>query len=148
MGWGLCNLTPFETTSGNKQIKSQTSIGHVWSKPFAPGLAQVFHRPGGPSWGYMRTLALVSGSRSPTRPPHTSTDEARRMGMDLVMPTREPKIRFPNTAASLHKALQNPKPVPLTQREREGRGVRKYFSDLQEFYMYVCVFVHACCVCR
>lgn len=63
--------------------------------------------------GYMRTFARVSGKRSPTRPPPTSTDEARRMGMALVMPTREPKIRFPSTAASLHRALQNPKPVPL-----------------------------------
>lgn len=61
----------------------------------------------------MRTFDLVSGSRSATRPPPTSTDEAMRMGMDFVMPTREPKIRFPKTAASLQRALQNPKPVPL-----------------------------------
>lgn len=61
----------------------------------------------------MRTFDLVSGSRNPTRPPPTSTEEARRMGMALVMPTKEPKIRFPITAASLHKALQKPNPVPL-----------------------------------
>lgn len=61
----------------------------------------------------MRTLARVSGSRSPTRPPATNTDDASRMGMALVMPTSEPKIRLPSTAASLHKALQKPKPVPL-----------------------------------
>lgn len=42
-----------------------------------------------------------------------------RMGMAFVMPTREPKIRFPNTAASLHRALQNPKPVPLGRRNQE-----------------------------
>lgn len=69
----------------------------------------------------MRTFALVSGNRSPTRPPPTSTDEAMRMGMAFVMPTREPKIRFPKTAASLHRALQNPKPVPLG-REKSGTG--------------------------
>lgn len=61
----------------------------------------------------MRTFAMVSGNRSATRPPPTSTDEANRMGMALVMPTRDPKIRFPNAAESLHRALQNPKPVPL-----------------------------------
>lgn len=55
----------------------------------------------------------MSGSRSPTRPPATNTDDASRMGMALVMPTSEPKIRLPSTAASLHKALQKPKPVPL-----------------------------------
>lgn len=64
----------------------------------------------------MSTLARVSGSRSPTRPPQTSTDDASRMGIALVMPTREPKIRFPNTAASLQMALQKPKPVPLQTR--------------------------------
>lgn len=67
----------------------------------------------------MRTLARVSGSRSPTRPPPTSTDDASRMGIALVMPTSEPKIRLPSTAASLHKALQKPKPVPL---EMTARG--------------------------
>lgn len=64
----------------------------------------------------MRTFDLVSGSRNPTRPPPTSTEEARRMGMALVMPTKDPKIRFPITAASLHKALQKPNPVPLKMR--------------------------------
>lgn len=67
----------------------------------------------------MRTLARVSGSRSPTRPPPTNTDDASRMGIALVMPTSEPKIRLPSTAASLHKALQKPKPVPL---EMSGGG--------------------------
>lgn len=62
---------------------------------------------------YMRTLARVSGSRRPTKPPPTNTDDASRMGMALVMPTSDPKIRLPSTAASLHKALQKPKPVPL-----------------------------------
>lgn len=65
----------------------------------------------------MRTLARVSGSRSPTRPPPTNTDDASRMGIALVMPTSEPKIRLPSTAASLHKALQKPKPVPLEMTE-------------------------------
>jgi len=45
-----------------------------------------------------------------------------RMGMALVMPTREPKIRLPRTAASLHRALQNPKPVPLVSETSGGRG--------------------------
>lgn len=68
---------------------------------------------------YMSTLARVSGSRSPTRPPPTNTEDASRMGIALVMPTNEPKIRLPSTAASLHKALQKPKPVPL---EMTGGG--------------------------
>lgn len=67
----------------------------------------------------MRTLARVSGSRSPTRPPPTNTDDASRMGIALVMPTSEPKIRLPSTAANLHKALQKPKPVPLKMTARE-----------------------------
>ena len=67
--------------------------------------------------GYMSTFARVSGSLRATRPPPTRTDEAMRMGMALVMPTREPNIRFPITAASLHRALQKPNPVPL-----EGGG--------------------------
>lgn len=62
---------------------------------------------------YMRTLARVSGSRRPTKPPPTNTEDASRMGMAFVMPTSDPKIRLPSTAASLHKALQKPKPVPL-----------------------------------
>jgi len=70
----------------------------------------------------MRTLARVSGSRSPTNPPATSTDEAIRMGIALVMPTREPKIRLPSTAASLHMALQKPKPVPLKTRGHKGES--------------------------
>lgn len=69
---------------------------------------------------YMRTLARVSGSRSPTSPPPTNTDDAIRMGIALVMPTSEPKIKLPSTAASLHMALQKPKPVPLETR-RQGR---------------------------
>lgn len=90
----------------------------------------------------MRTLALVSGSRSPTRPPHTSTDEARRMGMALVMPTSDPKIMFPNTAANLHRALQNPKPVPLREKERERdrNKLQMQFSDLKGFVsIFVCL---------
>lgn len=69
---------------------------------------------------YMRTLARVSGSRSPTRPPQTNTDDASRMGIALVIPTSEPKIRLPSTAASLHMALQKPKPVPLETRRDTG----------------------------
>lgn len=68
---------------------------------------------------YMRTLARVSGSRSPTSPPPTNTDDAIRMGIALVMPTNEPKIRLPITAASLHMALQKPKPVPLKTRKTQ-----------------------------
>lgn len=70
--------------------------------------------------GHMRTLERVSGSRSPMRPPPTSTPDARRIGTALVMPTSEPKIRLPNTAASLHMALQNPKPVPLWEKGNMG----------------------------
>ena len=100
-----------------------------WVKPFArchssPG---VFC-----GLGYMSTLFLVSGNRSPTRPPQTSTEEAIRMGMALVMPTREPKNTFPITAASLHRALQKPKPVHLkrenereSDRDRERERVRE-----------------------
>lgn len=78
---------------------------------------------------YMRTLARVSGSRSPTSPPPTNTDDASRMGMALVMPTREPKIRLPSTAASLHIALQKPNPVPLQTKRRRGLQMySKYVS--------------------
>lgn len=73
---------------------------------------------------YIKTLPRVSGSRSPTRPPPTSTADASRMGMVFVMPTREPKIRFPSTAASLHMALQNPKPVPLEKKRRAEERVK------------------------
>lgn len=69
----------------------------------------------------MRTLARVSGSRSPTSPPPTSTADASKMGIALVMPTREPKIRLPNTAASLQMALQKPKPVPLKQKTNRNK---------------------------
>lgn len=68
---------------------------------------------------------MVSGNRRPTRPPPTSTDEAMRMGMAFVMPTRDPKIRFPSTADSLHRALQKPKPVPLQDDTATGgKGVK------------------------
>lgn len=66
----------------------------------------------------MRTLERVSGSRRPTRPPQTSTDDASRIGMDLEMPTKDPNMRFPMTAANLHMALQKPNPVPLQQKKR------------------------------
>lgn len=62
---------------------------------------------------------MVSGNRRLTRPPPTSTDEAIRMGIAFVMPTRDPKIRFPSTADSLHRALQNPKPVPLRDKNKD-----------------------------
>lgn len=84
----------------------------------------------------MRTLARVSGSRSPTSPPPTNTDDASRMGIALVMPTSEPKIRLPSTAASLHMALQKPKPVPLknkrkTQRRQSDKRIKpsSYSAD-------------------
>lgn len=83
----------------------------------------------------MRTLARVSGSRSPTNPPPTSTDDASRMGMALVMPTSEPKIRLPSTAASLHMALQKPKPVPL---KTKGHAKHRAESDM---YVYVWHFI-------
>lgn len=69
---------------------------------------------------HMRTWVRVSGRRSPTSPPHTSTVEANRMGKALVMPTREPKVRFPSTAATLHNAFRKPKPVVL-QGEDTGK---------------------------
>lgn len=107
-------------------------LGYAWTKQFdlltqqSPGSlsdSPRFHHGVMPvderhaCWCYMRTFDLVSGNLSATRPPPTSTDEAMRMGMALVIPTREPKIRFPRTAASLHRALQNPKPVPLWREE-------------------------------
>lgn len=57
----------------------------------------------------------MSGSRSPTKPPATKTVEAKRMGIDLVMTTREPNIKFPKTAAALHSAFKKPKPVALKE---------------------------------
>lgn len=78
----------------------------------------------------MRTLARVSGSRRPTRPPQTNTEDASRMGMALVIPTSEPKIRLPSTAASLHMALQKPKPVPLEAKRDTG-------SDLDDVRMFI-----------
>lgn len=68
---------------------------------------------------YISTWVLVSGSRSPTKPPHTRTEEAKRIGIDLVMITKEPNIRFPRTAAALHSAFKKPKPVALKGRERK-----------------------------
>lgn len=81
-------------------------------------------------WRYMRTFARVSGNRSATSPPPTSTDEAMRMGMAFVMPTREPKIRFPRTAASLQRALQKPKPVPLKRKTPERGNEQPLFICL------------------
>lgn len=69
---------------------------------------------------YINTWVLVSGSRSPTRPPHTRTVEARRIGIALVIPTREPNIKFPSTAAALHSAFKNPKPVALEEKTQES----------------------------
>lgn len=87
---------------------------------------------------YMRTFAMVSGNRSATRPPPTSTDEANRMGMALVMPTRDPKIRFPNTADSLHRALQNPNPVPLGQKTRNvNMAKRVKYTDCFSTFMSI-----------
>lgn len=83
----------------------------------------------------MRTFAMVSGNRSATRPPPTSTDEASRMGMALVMPTRDPKIRFPNAADSLHRALQNPKPVPLGRKTRRTLAGKNYPSIMLSFFL-------------
>lgn len=62
---------------------------------------------------HIRTWVLVSGRRSPTSPPHTSTVEARRIGIALVMLTKEPNIKFPRTAAALQSAFKKPKPVAL-----------------------------------
>lgn len=110
--------------------------------------------------GYIRTLDLVSGSRSPTRPPPTSTEEARRMGMALVMPTKEPKIRFPSTAANLHKALQKPNPVPLKLEILHKKRVEKtgisdltlIFNELWEAFLdvlaYLCMHTFLPSVCR
>lgn len=84
----------------------------------------------------MRTLARVSGRRSPTRPPQTSTDDASRMGIALVMPTSEPKIRLPSTAASLHKALQKPKPVPLEMTARENTAVTQRHSFVPRWEIF------------
>ena len=76
---------------------------------------------------YIRTWVRVSGRRNPTSPPHTSTVEASRMGIALVMLTREPNIKFPRTAAALHSAFKKPKPVAL-QRTRDMDKVEKASS--------------------
>lgn len=84
---------------------------------------------------------MVSGNRSATRPPPTSTDEAMRMGIAFVMPTRDPKIRFPNTADSLHRALQNPKPVPLWREKMEKRWkICLRFTKSALCFICTCVF--------
>lgn len=107
-------------------------LSYIWTKPFAllvycslDFLLDSSTSRWASCWCYMRTFALVSGNRRATRPPPTSTDEAMRMGMAFVIPTREPKIRFPKTAASLHRALQNPKPVPLGGEKSQGQGGKK-----------------------
>lgn len=63
----------------------------------------------------------MSGRRNPTSPPHTSTVEASRMGIALVMLTKEPNIRFPRTAAALQSAFKKPKPVALQEKETQTR---------------------------
>lgn len=73
---------------------------------------------------YIRTWVRVSGRRNPTSPPHTSTVEASRMGIALVMLTKEPNIRFPRTAAALQSAFKKPKPVALQEKET-WTGFRK-----------------------
>lgn len=70
-----------------------------------------------PISNYISTWLLVSGSRSPTKPPHTKTVEANRIGIDLAMTTKEPNIKFPRTAAALESAFKKPKPVALKERK-------------------------------
>lgn len=70
---------------------------------------------------HIRTWVLVSGRRSPTSPPHTSTVEASRIGIALVMLTKEPNIKFPRTAAALQSAFKKPKPVALQGTETQTR---------------------------
>lgn len=79
---------------------------------------------------YIRTWVRVSGRRKPTSPPHTSTVEASRIGIDLVKLTREPNIKFPRTAAALHRAFKKPKPVALQGEETQGK-VDKATSQMQ-----------------
>jgi hypothetical protein len=43
------------------------------------------------------------------------------MGMALVMLTKEPKIKFPRTAAALQRAFKKPKPVALQGTETQSR---------------------------
>lgn len=73
----------------------------------------------------------MSGSRSPTRPPHTRTVEARRIGIALVIPTREPNIKFPSTAAALHSAFKKPKLVAL--KEKKNRINLSVYVRLKAF---------------
>lgn len=80
---------------------------------------------------YINTCVLVSGSRSPTRPPHTRTVEARRIGIALVIPTREPNIKFPSTAAALHSAFKKPKLVAL--KEKKNRINLSVYVRLKAF---------------
>lgn len=113
--------------NASERVACYPALSNVRTKPLVH-LGQTLPRPSFfensfyqcmAGYFYIRTFAMVSGNRSATRPPPTSTDEANRMGMALVMPTREPKIRFPNAAESLHRALQNPKPVPLGKENKE-----------------------------
>lgn len=92
---------------------------------------------------HMRTLVRVSGRRSPTSPPPTSTDDASRMGMALVMPTSEPKIRLPSTAASLHMALQKPKPVPLKTEKTENISGRTQYNHMKTQTDVSCGYLHS-----
>lgn len=94
---------------------------------------------GGPAHGgtrwllllHIRTWVRVSGRRNPTSPPHTSTVEASRMGIALVMLTKEPNIRFPRTAAALQSAFKKPKPVALQEKETWRTRIRKRHAGAQ-----------------
>lgn len=102
-------------------------LGHLSIHKNSEALSQAIRRTHGgerKEWllsRHIRTWVRVSGRRSPTSPPHTSTVEASRMGIALVMLTREPNIKFPRTAAALQSAFKKPKPVALQGIENQIR---------------------------
>lgn len=60
-----------------------------------------------------RIFSRVSGSFNATRPPQTSAEKARKMGMILVMPMKAAKMKLAMMAANLQIPFRIPKAVPL-----------------------------------
>lgn len=61
----------------------------------------------------------MSGSRKARRPPPTRAEEARRMGITLVIPTKEAKMEFPKMAPTLQTPVSIPKAVALDKKDRK-----------------------------
>lgn len=140
---------------------SKSQCPDIWP-PFISEKSEVlrwsgWHRAGERDSGrmacfrYIRTWVCVSGRRKPTSPPHTSTVEASRMGIALVMLTREPNIKFPRTAAALQSAFKKPKPVALRKKETRTR-LRKWLPrfrlQTQTFHKVLSSDFHVWCIIR